>query len=302
MNIRDLLFSGARNRRIAGEKDGLHLVKFALKQYFWNCQRALVPSRLRALPDFLLIGVQKGGTSSLYSNLIKHPCVVPAHRKEVNFFSHDINLVKGLKWYRDHFASTAYLKYRRLARGRRVVTGEATPRYIFLPYVAERVATFLPNVRLIAVLRNPVSRAYSHYHMAVRKNVETLPFDQAIEEARREVDRIYSSGFALPRTRADYLSRGLYADQLTQWFEHFPRQQILVLKSEDYYKDPQTTLKTALEFIGVDSEGMAPYSRGRVREKYPPMNEGIRSQLREFFKPHNERLYELVGRDFGWDA
>lgn len=124
-------------------------------------------------PDFLIIGAQKGGTTSLYTYLCQHPRVVGASRIEVHFF--DLAYDKGWWWYRSHFPVHVF------RRGERIVTGEASPYYIFHPLVPERVRKDLPNVKLVAILRNPVDRAYSHYQHVRRNGREPLSFEEAIE-------------------------------------------------------------------------------------------------------------------------
>src|SRR5262245_43057221 len=108
-------------------------------------------ARLRVVPDFIIIGTQRGGTTSLYNNLIKHPCIVPAFKKEVHCF--DVNFRKGISWYQTHFPS--YIeKYLRKAHAKDFVTGEASPYYMFHPHVPRRIAEMVPKVKLIALLRN----------------------------------------------------------------------------------------------------------------------------------------------------
>jgi hypothetical protein len=114
------------------------------------------------LPDFIIIGANKAGTSSLYYLLTKHPYVKRAAAKELNFF--DIYFDRGVEWYRWCFPAP------RWKNGRRTITGEASPRYLFHPYAAKRMAEVVPQVRLIALLRNPVDKAYSDYQQATNRD------------------------------------------------------------------------------------------------------------------------------------
>jgi hypothetical protein len=132
--------------------------------------------RLRVLPDFIIIGGQRCGTTALFNLLGQHPCVETSHPKEVHYF--DLQYARPLNWYRQHFPTMMSMRARAL-RGRRVVSGEPSPYYLFHPRVPERLHD-LPGTRLIALLRNPVDRAYSHYQHEVRLGVETLPFEDAI--------------------------------------------------------------------------------------------------------------------------
>src|SRR5207248_7427804 len=138
---------------------------------------ATVPIRL--LPDFLIIGTQRGGTTSLYRYLKAHPCIGATSNKDLHFF--DRRFHKGLSWYRSHFPTKLEKAYAEQLRRLTLVTGEASPSYLFHPHAPKRVAQVLPHVKLIVLLRNPVSRAYSQYHHAVELGFETLSFAEAIE-------------------------------------------------------------------------------------------------------------------------
>src|SRR5690348_1015601 len=148
-----------------------------------------ITSPLRLLPDFLIIGTQRGGTTSLYHYLQAHPCIGPASTKEVHFF--DMRFHKGLAWYRGHFPSRIDQYAVEQAHGHSLVTGEATALYLFHPHAPKRVAEALPSVKLIVLLRNPVNRALSHYYHAVKHGQETLSFEEAIqgEEQRTAQER-----------------------------------------------------------------------------------------------------------------
>src|ERR1700730_9070734 len=143
-----------------------------------------ITNPIRLLPDFLIIGTQRGGTTSLFHYLEAHPCVRPAVNKDLHFFDRKYN--KGLAWYRGHFPTRVERYYAQKIRGRAFLTGEASPSYLFHPHTPGRVAQAVPHVKLIVLLRNPVTRAYSQYHHAVELGHETLSFEDAIrgEEER----------------------------------------------------------------------------------------------------------------------
>ena len=183
-----------------------------------------------ALPDFVIIGAMKCGTSALYANLSQHQHVERAAKKELNYF--DAHFDKGVEWYRSQFPSP------RWKDGRRSITGEATPNYLPHPSVPERMAQQLPQARLIVLLRNPIDRAYSHYHHRLRKIRETRSFEEAIIEEEK----------TQPHNPFGYLSRGIYVDQLVSWSKFFNEEQMLVLKSEDFFERPQETLKLVLDW------------------------------------------------------
>jgi len=256
------------------------------------------------LPDFIIIGAQRCGTTSLYKYLIEHPCVAPAFRKEVHFF--DANFGRGLDWYRAHFPSVPYKYCAKQIRGHNILTGEASPYYIFHPHAPKRVREIVPRVKLIALLRNPVDRADSHYHLRVRDGTETLSFEDALERelemVNRERERITQDEnyHSLAHQRYSYLSRGIYADQLEVWASLFPREQILVLRSEDFYADPPTALRNVLKFLNLPSWEPQDYEKHR-QGRYPKMDPATRRRLVSYFEPHNQRLYEFLGVNFEWE-
>jgi hypothetical protein len=251
-----------------------------------------------ALPDFVIIGAQKGGTTSLYRLLRQHPYVRPAARKELHYFSFRFD--RGLDWYRSCFPAP------RQENERNTITGEASPYYLFHPHAPRRMAEAVPRARLIALLRNPVDRAYSHYQMIVGFGQEPLTFEEALaaeearlsgEKAKMLVDHRYHS-FA--HQYFSYLSRGIYVDQLIHFLKFFSDEQMLVLKSEDFFERTPETLKLVLDFLGLP-EWEPKAWKINLKGKYDQaMDPATRRHLEEYFEPHNRRLYECLGVDLGW--
>jgi hypothetical protein len=274
----------------------------------------------RMVPDFIIIGAQKCGTTSLYNYLIQHPRMKPGYKKEVHFFDNPDHFRKGIPWYRAHFPLTRHpasgirnqasstrnqasgIKHhasstRNQASGithhasrithHASITGEATPSYLCHPDVPGRMREIIPHAKFIVLLRNPVDRAYSHYYHRVKHGTETLPFEMAV----RKNQEIFSS----------YLARGVYADQLKRWMDIFPREQFLILSSEDFFKNPQEILPKVTEFLNLpDWEIPLKIFRKYNANRYPEMDEKTKEYLADYFKPHNERLYDFLGRNFGW--
>ena len=266
---------------------------------------ARMPSAaLRALPDFVIVGTQKGGTTSLYDYLAGHPSVVPALRKEVHFF--DLNYGRGVAWYRSHFPPRARLALGRCRRGRRSLTGEASPYYLFHPLVPARLRTVAPAAQIIVLLRHPVERAFSHYRHELRAGREHLSFEDALaaEDSRLdgEHDRLsrHPEAVSDAHRHASYTSRGLYADQLTSWFRHFPRRQVLVVASELLFEHPAQAYRRTLEFLGLPPAGPV---RFPVRNQGRPLAlaPAARATLEERFAEPNRRLVEMLGFD-PWEA
>ena len=264
-----------------------------LRNAVWTYGRATASAR--PLPDFLIIGAQKAGTTALYAYLRRHPAITGPSWKEVSYF--DRHYGRGEAWYRGNFPN------RVRARGKLV--GEASPSYIFHPLGPERVKALVPEARLVALIRNPVDRALSHYHHEVALGREPLRFEDALDA---EEDRLRGEG---ERLAADpsyfsrawwshaYKSRGRYAEQLERWLAVFPREQLLILPSEDLGGEPERTHARVLDFLGAAPHRLDAYPRVYDRQ-YEAMSPETRERLAAEFEAPNRRLYELLGRDLGW--
>lgn len=252
----------------------------------------------RRLPDYLIVGAQKAGTTSLYDYLVEHPDVLPAATKEVHYF--DLHYRKGVNWYRGHFPPRA-------RGGPNAVTGEASPYYLFHPHTPRRAAELLPDAKLIVLLRHPVDRAYSAHNHELTLGNETLPFEEAIE---REPERLAGE---LERLEAEplywsyawghhaYLERSRYASQIRRWLACFPREQFLFLRAEDLFADPATVYAKTLDFLGLEPYAGVRFTARNAR-RYSPIEPALWDQLCERFARDNAELYELLGEDFGWEA
>jgi hypothetical protein len=261
-----------------------------LRGSFRSYGRATAP--LRALPDFLVLGAQKAGTTALYTYLRRHPQIGGPVFKEVSFF--DRHYVNGERWYRAH-----------MPLRRSGLVGEASPGYLFHPLAPERVAQMLPRSRLIALLRNPADRAFSHYQHEVAFGREDLSFEEALacedERMEGELERMLREPayFSYPWWNYTYLARGRYADQLERWYDAFPRDQLLVLFTDDLAADTAATYGRVLDFLGVEQHELESYPRIFERE-YGDMDTRTRARLQEHFAEPNRRLAELLGRELPW--
>jgi hypothetical protein len=248
----------------------------------------------RRMPDFLIIGAMRAGTTSLYSYICQHPQVAPSLRKEIHFF--DRNFHKGHNWYRAHFPC---------CRSSNILTGEATPYYLFHPVAPLRINDTLPGIKLIAILRNPVDRAYSHYWQKIRRGRETLSFADALaaEDARLQGEserlRDEPGSYSFNHNHFAYRARGRYAEQLEHWFELVPRDRILVVSGEELYRHSQNVMNDVFAFLGLPTTTLPAFPASNQAD-YPAMDADVRRQLAAEFAPHNQRLYRLLGKDFGW--
>lgn len=269
-------------------------------------QSRMITGPLRIMPDFLIIGAQKCGTTSLYHYLVEHPYVMSASRKQMHFFDNNFN--KGITWYRTHFPSYFYKYYFRQTHKKDFITGEATPYYIFHPLAARRVAQYMPHAKFVLIIRNPVDRTYSHYNHEMRKGTEKLSFTEALEieperlKGEKEKMLADESYYSFSLQHHSYIARSLYADQMEEWLKYFPLKQFLILRSEDFYKDPTAVLREILEFLKVPES-----SDFKVNEYknynpggYDKLDPAMREKLQNFFRPHNDRLYKLIDKNLGW--
>jgi hypothetical protein len=187
------------------------------------------------------------------------------------------------------------------------MTLDATPYYLVHPLVPHRAAQLLPEVKLIALLRNPIERAYSHYQHEVRGGREPLSFVEAIDrEAERlagEEERLRNEPgyYSWNHHRYSYTHRGLYVEQLRRWLQHFPRSQLLVLQSEFLYGQPAEAMARVHRFLGLKDHRLEryedTYQRGNYERTMPPE---LRTRLARYFEPHNRELFQFLGEEYDW--
>ena len=268
------------------------------KYYIWlilqNNPFRVITSPWRKLPEFIIFGCARSGTVALNRYLNQHPDIKMASRKEVHFFNKRSHYKQGQYWYRSFFPIKIFKK--------KSISGEATPDYIFNPDVPKRIKKMMPHIKLIVVLRNPIDRAYSHYHYMVRTKRENLSFEEAIkleeERIRDEKERKIFDGDHY--RRYSYLERGKYAEQLKNWMNFFPKECILIIKNEDLEKNLEMTLKKNFDFLDVSHVTISNTQKFNVG-KYPQMKEETRLKLISYFKEHNKKLEEFLETEFNWN-
>ena len=268
---------------------------------------------LGTLPDCLIIGAQKAGTTTLYLSLLDHPNVVGPDLREIDFFSYQYK--KGLNWYRARFPASILRFYETQVRSAPFLTCESSPSYMLDPRAPGRARKHLPQVKIVALLRDPVERAYSHYRMMVRFGYEELSFAAATaaEEERigEERDRLLTDpSFSQPLSQNfmtySYLHGGLYVDRLEPWLQTFPREQVLVLQSEELWKD-NGLYESVLVFLGLPKDEIDVYvnryyGKGKQAPKPNDIDPVLKAELRAYFAPHNQRLVERLGQNFDWPS
>jgi hypothetical protein len=256
------------------------------------------------LPDFLICGAQRAGTTSLWRALEPHPAVMPpAFQKGIHYFDESYHL--GLRRYRSFFPIRRVAELRTRRAGVAPITGEASPYYMFHPLAAERIARDLPDVRAIVMLRDPIERAYSAHRHELERGFEDLPFEQALdaepERLRGEAERMrddesYHSDHL--RHHA-YLARGRYVEQVQRLHDLLGRERVLAVFSEDFFATPEPVYDRVLDFLGLPSWHPASFERHNARPR-SPMSDDVRARLDEYFIPYDEALSELLGRTPSW--
>ena len=259
-----------------------------------------VSSPARALPDFLVIGAQRGGTSALYSSLGAHPGVAPAAHKELHFF--DLHHHRGVRWYRAQFPLRSTLRRMSRQGPGPGVTGEASPYYLAHPLAPVRAHELVPNARLVALLRNPTDRAYSHWRYRVGRGGEHLSFLDAVraepDRIRGEEERILAGRDrpGAPHQTRSYLGRGRYAEQLERWFRHYPRHRVLLLRSEELFAEPARAWDRLTSFLGLGSAPPPPFVAQNASTG-AELDGGARRLVDDLLAADNQRLLELTGID-----
>lgn len=251
-----------------------------------------VEARFRVLPDFLVIGAQKAGTTSLYDELCASDRVLPARKKEVRFF--DRHWSRGTSWYRWSFPT-------RRAMGTTRLTGEATPDYLLHPAAPARAALIVPECRLIAVVRHPVDRAHSQYRMNLTLGTETRPFEAAVDDELARLDaRTDDAEWNDERNYHSYVERSRYVPQFRRWLEHFPRTSLHVTSLEAMLRDPREELAAMYRFLGVDAvHPRRSYTHANRRE-YDDLPASLRARLFALFADDLAGTEALLGVRLGY--
>ena len=246
-------------------------------------------ARWRPLPDFVIIGAQRGGTTSLYTWLTGLPGVAPSLKKEAHYF--DYNHHRGSRWYRAHFA---------LRRGDRI-TGESSPFLLFHPLAPARAAAELPaHTTFIVLLRDPTERAISQYWLWRRQQKwEEESLERAIELEQERLGP-HQEQFARGERSHEhiahsYVARGEYAEQLRRWYAAVGRDRVLVVESERLFSDPAAS-EEVLAWLGLPPTDV-PYPVTNGAPRLEEAGPDLVARMDAHFEPHNAALRAMLGRD-----
>ncbi len=267
-------------------------------------------------PTFLIIGAQKCGTTALYHYLCQHPEILPPSEKEIDYFWLDHLYGKGTDWYLSHFPRP-YFFYKNKS-----ITFEASPHYLFHPEAAKRIYDFNPAMKITILLRNPIDRAFAQFQMYQRKRKSLQQLDNSIAKHKAVVQQFFmqlkeaaffnnfDAAVAIElamlkqhKQSVPYLlEQGLYAEQIANYLQYFPREQVLILQTEKMLSHSQAILDETTTFLGCQKftwpkDQLKKQNEGNYSEKINPKTY---LALKAFFEEPNYTLYQLIGQDFGW--
>ena len=273
--------------------------------YIWSSQNLfrILTSRLRVLPNVMTIGEMKCGTTSLYNYLRLHPNFFVSSKKELYFFSKDPVYNTGINWYKSFFPTILTKNYFEKIKKQKMMIYEGTTDYLFQSNAPDRIAKLLPKTKFLVILRNPVDRAFSHYHHNVNNGFENeTTFETAIKLEPKRLLEYENLGLTNTRWSAySYLKRGIYVDSLKRWLKYFNKNQFLIIKNEELGKDPQKILDSICNFLEIPKFEKFNWEKSMIGKYNSKMNLKTREFLIEYYRPHNKKLSELLELDFDWD-
>ncbi|RJK98382.1 sulfotransferase [Vallicoccus soli] len=258
---------------------------------------------LRLAPGFLLAGVQRGGTTSLFRALVDHPAVLPANfHKGVNYF--DVHYARGWDWYQGHFPLRAAAALRTRGAGE-PVTFDASGYYAYHPHAAERIGRDLPGTKVLVMLRDPVERAWSAYKHEHARGFETEAPERAFaledERVQPELERMLADPayYSASHRHHSYRRRGQYAEQLERLHAAVGAADVLVVDSRDFFERPEEEYRRVTDFLGLAPHAPARFDRWNARPG-SGMPEGVRRDLERALEPHDRALESLLGAPPSW--
>ena len=290
-----------RARRSPAGRTATDAAKGALRQV------GMATAQLRPGPELLVVGAKRGGTTSLWKYLDSHPGMLPTFPAAQNVkgtYFFDEGWHRGERWYRSHFPTRATRAVTARRLGYAPATFEASPYYLFHPHAPARARQVVPHALIVAVLRDPVERAFSHWKER-RNHTEPLDFEDALaaeaertegEEERMKADPTVVSHAHRHET---YLAQGRYAPMLERWFAAYGRDQVLVAAAEDFYADPQAFCDQITDRLGLprhDLGAVEPFNAEPSAEMEPT----TRDRLIERLTPDMEAVEDLLGRPMPW--
>jgi hypothetical protein len=263
----------------------------------------LLTSPLRVYPDFFIIGVGRGGTTSLEFYLTQHPNISRSSKKEIHYFDREFK--RGDNWYKGHFITKFTKFYYNKIKKMPYLSCDATPTYIVHPDVIERIKKEFPNAKFLVTLRDPAKRAFSQYNRNIENHDENLSFLSALknekERAKRERAKYSENEFYNSRFWGviSYLENGHYSKLLKKWFSIFPKEQFHIVQTETFSKDPNLHINEIFKFLNLPECNSIDFTKQNTGIKKNMTNDE-KEFLDKYFKKLNEELVELLGPNFKW--
>jgi hypothetical protein len=290
----------------------MSLIVNKLKSLIVYLKRGLAFVGFNTPPSVFIVGAQKAGTTSLHDYLSEHPQIQSGLLKEVRYYSVDNNYAKGNRWYHSFFPYAGNKK-----------SLDATPEYLYYPYVAQRLYDYNPNAKIIIVLRNPIDRAYSAWNMYRQFGEEKSSFNSNFLDALKirqpeEFNYFYASSFpsfetvvrkgieTISKGEKDYfgiLSRGFYLNQINEYWKHFNPEQIKIIETEDLKGKNDIVMSELTRFLDVSTikwQKMLEKSEGNVRKYNAPMDSNTRELLLKLYENTNHELYTKLNKHINW--
>jgi hypothetical protein len=262
--------------------------------------RGRILGRTHLLPDFIIIGAARSGTTHLLGQLNAHPNVLEGPAETHFFDSH--RYTYGLGWYRLRFPANRDRRHAYREGLHPVLTGESSPSYLSHPNAPARVARAVPRAKLLVLLRDPAERAASHWAWCLRQCGETRTLREAVEaEIGPPGD---TGGIRVPPDKRVndplVVRRGLYLPQLERWRTHFPDDQLMVIQSEHWFRDASAVMAEVCDYLGIARRDQLPRVMRNRNKPHEPFDEAAIARLREFYRPYNAELAEYLGMDLDW--
>lgn len=261
-----------------------------------------VTSTARLLPDFVVVGAQRSGTTSLYRMLSEHPAVVrPTASKGIGYF--DVNYERGPRWYRGHFPFALTAALRSHPHKPRVF--ESSGYYSYHPFAAERLARDIPGVKLLMMVRDPVERAYSAHRHELMRGFETEEFVRALElepariEGELEKMAVQPGYDSYHLRHHSYLGRSRYAQQIKRIRRAVGGENLYVLDADAFFADPHSEFAALQRWLGLPLWQPAEVKAENARPR-SPMDPALRQQLLDYFEPYDRELVTLMGKVPTW--
>jgi len=248
------------------------------------------------LPDFFILGGMKCGTTSLFNYLAQHPDILLPEEKELHYY--DIHRYQGqtLDEYLERFPG----------KKEQQITGEATPFYLTHPHCPEWIHGDFPEAKFIVMMRNPVDRFWSQFNQMKRYRHYAGTPEDAIALEKSDGESHWQKALADPEYPVDdlkmcsLLRRGCYASQLDNWLKWFDRDRFLLLFTEDLLRDRGNVVNRALEFLGFNAVTDLRLDKLHHTQEYSHMTDKLRSELEDFYAPHNQRLADFMQVTLPW--